>query len=177
MLNHFLKAVFFEVGKIFVCPIDVKTEAGGEVFLVSDHHVHIFGDLLVHFLGLFLAADSRPTRGPVIEVRRDNHTVFPSGGCCFDDQISGAFAESGENSTRVEPAGALFSKNLIPIKIAWLQLRCGGVAAIRTSDCTADAEASLCKVQAVAHGPTDPIVSGPLQKRGIDPALENEIFH
>jgi hypothetical protein len=103
--------------------------------------------------------------------------VFPSGSCCFDDQISRAFAESGENSTRVEPAGPLFSENLIPIKIARLQLRGGGVAAIRTSDCTTYAEASLCKVQAVAYGPTDPIVSGPLQKRGVDPALENEILH
>jgi hypothetical protein len=77
----------------------------------------------------------------------------------------------------VEPAGALFTKNLIPIKITWLQLRCCGVAAIRTSDCTADPEASLRKVQAVAYGPTDPIVSGPLQKRGVDSALKNEIFH
>jgi hypothetical protein len=51
------------------------------------------------------------------------------------------------------------------------------VAAIRTSDCTADAEASLCKVQAVAHGPTDPIVGAPLQKSGVDPALENEVLH
>jgi hypothetical protein len=51
------------------------------------------------------------------------------------------------------------------------------VAAIRASNCTADAEASLRKVETVAGGPTDPIVSGPPQKRGIDPALENEILY
>jgi hypothetical protein len=51
------------------------------------------------------------------------------------------------------------------------------VAAIRTSDCTAYAETSFRKVQTVSHGPTDSIVGGPFQERGVDPTLENEILH
>jgi hypothetical protein len=48
---------------------------------------------------------------------------------------------------------------------------------IRTSDCTAYTEAPLGKVQPIPHGPTDPVIGGPLQERGVDPALENEILH
>jgi hypothetical protein len=61
----------------------------------------------------------------------------------------------------MKPAGALFSKNLIPIKIARLQLGGGSMATIRTPNGTAYAEAPFRKVQAVAYGPTDSIVGGP----------------
>jgi hypothetical protein len=51
------------------------------------------------------------------------------------------------------------------------------MATIRTPNGATDSEASLRKVETVADGPTDPVVGSPLQKRGIDPTLENEILH
>jgi hypothetical protein len=51
------------------------------------------------------------------------------------------------------------------------------MATIRTPNGATDSEASLRKVQAVAHGSTDPVVGSPLQKRGVDSALENEILN
>ena len=41
---------------------DLKTKRRGEILLVANHHVHIFGDLAVHFLCFFQAADGFPER-------------------------------------------------------------------------------------------------------------------
>ena len=40
-----------------VLALDLEAEAGGEVFLVTDHNVNVLSDLLIYLLRLCLAAD------------------------------------------------------------------------------------------------------------------------
>ena len=53
----FLKFSTFDAGDVLVDAFDLEAEAGGEVLLVADHDIDVFGDLAVHLLGLGLAAD------------------------------------------------------------------------------------------------------------------------
>ena len=64
----FWKAATINVKKFFVGAFDLEAQAGGEVLLVADHHVHVLGDFAVDFLGAFFAADALPQAGAVIEV-------------------------------------------------------------------------------------------------------------
>ena len=52
-------------------------------------------------------------------------------------------------------------KMLIPVDVAGLELRDGGVAAIGAADGAAHAEAALGEVQAVAHAAADAVVLRP----------------
>ena len=38
--------------QVVVRAFDLEAEAGGEILLVADHHVHVFGDFPVHLLRL-----------------------------------------------------------------------------------------------------------------------------
>ena len=134
------------MGKICVSPFHLEAKTGGKVFLVSDHHVDVLGDLLIYFLGFFLTADSFPKRGPVVEIVRDDHAVLASGGGGFNDKLGGAFTEGGKDPSGVKPTGSVLSENQIPIKIARLELGDGGVTAIGAADCSADSKAALSKV-------------------------------
>ena len=71
---------------------------------------------------------------------------------------SGVVSESAQKMPpRVEPAGAVLAEDLVPIDIAGLELRDGGVAAVGAAQRGAHAESALGEVQAVAHGAADAV--------------------
>ena len=63
-----------------------------------------------------------------------------------------------------------------PVEVAGLDLADGGVAAVGAAGSGAQAEAALGEVEAVAHCAADAVVRDPADERGIDAALENEVF-
>src|ERR1043165_7639910 len=85
--------------------------------------------------------------------------------------------ECAENSTRMKPASAFSSEDLIPINIARLQLRDGGMTAIRTTGRGANSVATFRKVQAIAYGSPDAIELNPVQMRLVHAALIDQILH
>src|SRR5258708_29382819 len=76
----------------------------------------------------------------------------------------------------MKPARALLSKNLLPIDVARLQLGDRGVPAIVTPQRCTHAEATLCKIEAVARRTAHAIVLHPAHQRLIHAALVNEIL-
>ena len=67
-----------------------------------------------------------------------------------------------ENSAGVEPArAACLPKMSLPIDVARLELRGGGVAAIGTAQRAAHAESALGEIQAVAHRTAHAVVRHP----------------
>src|SRR5258708_3029578 len=76
----------------------------------------------------------------------------------------------------MKPARALLSKNLLPIDVARLQLGDRGVPAIVTPQRCTHAEATLCKIEAVARRAAHAIVFHPAHQRLVHPALVNEIL-
>src|SRR5712692_1088708 len=60
--------------------------------------------------------------------------------------------------------------------MAGLELRDGGVAAIRTTEGGAYAESALGEIQSVAHGAADAIVGHPAYVFLADAALQHEVF-
>src|SRR6266849_666744 len=60
--------------------------------------------------------------------------------------------------------------------MAGLELRDGGVAAIRTTEGGAYAEAAFGKIQSVSHGAADAIVGHPAYVFLTDAALQHEVF-
>ena len=101
--------------------------------------------------------------------------------CCFaltsaSSTTPGVVSDSAAKiSAGVQPADPL-AEDLVPVEIAGLQLRGGGVAAVRASDGAAEAEPSLGEVQAVAHRAPDAVVVNPFHVRQVDTALEHEVF-
>ena len=54
--------------------------------------------------------------------------------------------QRGEDAAGVEPARAEFSEDVFPVDVAGLELRGGGVAAVRVADGAADAKAALGEI-------------------------------
>src|SRR5437764_13328725 len=76
----------------------------------------------------------------------------------------------------MKPAGALLAEDIVPINIAGLELRCGGVAAVGAAERAAHAEAALGKVQAVAHGAAHAVVVEPFDEL-VHTALVDEVLN
>src|SRR6185369_7648025 len=103
--------------------------------------------------------------------------MFSRGEHCLTRHSRGRFRECAENSTRVKPASAFSSKDLIPINIARLQLRDGSMTAIRTTRRGANSVATFRKVQAIAYGSSNAIELNPAQMRLVHAALIDQILH
>ena len=175
-LDHLVIAVHIQALQVLVVALNLQTKASGKVLFIADHDINILGDLLVHFLGLFLAADALPQRGTVIQVVRHHGAVLLGSLYCLQHHGSGILRQSGVNPAGVQPAHTQGAKNIIPIHIAGLQLRNGGVAPVRGADSAANAVAPLHKVQSVAHTAADAVKGHPADQGGIYPALEDQIL-
>ncbi len=171
-----LKASSLDAGDVVVHALDLEAERGGEVLLVADHDIDVLGDLAVHFLRLVEAADGLPERGTVVEIVGDDGAVFVGGLDGLDREGGGGFGERGVDAAGVEPAHAEFAEDVIPVDVAGLELRGGGVAAVGIADRAADAEAALGEIQAVADVAADAVVLAPLDEIGGDAALHDEIL-
>src|ERR1700675_2159790 len=84
--------------------------------------------------------------------------------------------ERAENATGMKPACAVLSKNLIPINFGGLQLRNCRVPAIVTAERCADAEASLCKIEAVARRVAYAVMFDPANQRLVYASLIDKVL-
>ncbi len=95
---------------------------------------------------------------------------------CLDHNARRRVGKGGENAARMEPADAELAENVVPVDVARLQLRRGGMAAVGAADRAADAEATLREIQAVADRAADAVERNPFDERRVDAALHDEIF-
>src|SRR5205085_7146140 len=77
----------------------------------------------------------------------------------------------------VEPPRPFAPEDRPPVDVARLELRDGGVAAVRAAQRGAQAEAALGEVQAVAHSAPDAIIFHPADVRLIDAALVDQVLN
>ena len=153
-----------------------EAERGGEVLLVADHHVDIFGDLAVDLAGFGLATDRFPERRAVVEIVTHDRPVLLRGLHGFDGQVGRRFGERGEDAAGVEPTRAEFAEDVIPVEVAAFELRGRGVSAVGHADRTAYAVAALGKIEAVAHGAPDAVILAPFDEIRAHAALHDEVF-
>ena len=175
-LNHLIIAVHIQALQVLVVTLNLQAKASGKVLFVADHHINILGDLLVHFLGLFLAADPLPQRGTVVQVIRHHGAVLLGSLHRLQHHGSGILRQSGVNTAGVHPAHAQGAKDIIPVHIAGLQLRNSGVATVRSAHSAANTVATLHKVQSVTHGAADTVKGNPSDQGSIYPALEDQVL-
>ena len=86
------------------------------------------------------------------------------------------FGKRAKNAAGVEPAGAVPAEDGVPIDLAGLELRDGGVAAVGTSQRRARAESALGEVQPVAHRAADSVEWHPAYQRLVDAALVDQVL-
>ena len=176
LLDHFLEAFDGKRRELFVCSRDFEAQTGREVLFISEHDIDVLGDFAVDFLRTFFSADGLPQRRTVIQVVTRHCAILFCGFKCFDHNAWRRVGKGGENAARMEPADAELTEDIIPVDVARLQLRRGGVAAVRAADGTADAEAAFREVETIADGAADAVERNPFDERRIDAALHDEIF-
>ena len=162
--------------QVVIRALHLEAEGSGEVLFVADHHVDVLRDLAIDLLSLLQAADGFPERGTVVEIVGDDRAVLVCGLDGFDGEFGGRVGKRGEDAAGVKPAHAELAEDVIPVDVAGLELRRGGVAAVGIADGAANAEAALGEVQAVANGAADAVVFAPLDEVGGDAALHDEIL-
>src|ERR1051326_3411378 len=94
----------------------------------------------------------------------------------FENKARSCVTERRKNPAGMQPTHADFAENMVPVKIAWLELARGGVATIGNSHSAAHAKSALGEIQAVANCPSDTVERNPFDKFGIYSALKDEIF-
>src|SRR6476660_3228386 len=94
----------------------------------------------------------------------------------FFDKARRRIRQSRKDAAGVKPANSLFAEDLVPIKIAGLELRCGCETTVGDANSAADTKSALREVKAVADSTTNTIVRTPFDVRSIHAALQNEIF-
>src|ERR1035437_2804005 len=175
-LDHRLEGIGLNGADVVVNALHLEAERGGEVLLVANHHVDVFGNFAVDLLRLLQAADGFPERRAVVEIVTDDRAVLVGGLDGLDGELRGGGGERREDAAGVEPADAEFAEDVVPIEVAGLELRGGGIAAIGVADGAADAEAALGEVEPVADGAADAVVLAPLDEVGGDAALHDEVL-
>ena len=114
LADHFLEGRHIDPGEVFVRAFDLQAEAGGEVFLVADHDIHVPGNLPVDLLRALLAADAFPERRAIVEVVGDNGAVLPGGLHGFNDELGRGVAQRGEDAAGMQPARAELGRKCGP---------------------------------------------------------------
>ena len=176
LFDHPLEALGVELAEVRIGALDLESEAGGEILLVSDHHVNIFGDLLVDLLRALLPADRLPEGRTVVEVVARDRAVFLRRLERLDHNLRRRIRERRENAAGMEPARPEFTEDVIKINIAFFQLGNRRVAAVRTADRAADAVAAFGEVESVPDRAPDSVIWNPADQRGVDAALHDEIL-
>src|SRR6185437_11681181 len=143
------------VQEVFIRAFDLEAKAGRKVLLVPDHHVYVFGDLLVDLLRAFLSTDGFPKRGTIVEVVGNNRPVLLGLLDGFDDKLGRSVAQCSENAAGVQPAHAEFAEDVVPIEIARLELAGGGVATVGNAHGATHSEATLREIQTVTRLASD----------------------
>ena len=176
LLDHLPEGIGLDRADRMIDPLHLKPKAGGEVFLVADHHVDIVGDLAVDLAGLRLAADALPEARPVVEVVGNDRAMLL--GCLdgFDRDRSGRLRERGEDPAGVKPPDTDRTEDMPPVDVARLELAGRRVAPVGHAHRPTDAEAPLREIEAVANGAADAVVGSPLDEVGGHAPLHDEVF-
>ena len=124
-----------------------------------------------------MTTDALPERRTIIQIVGNDGAIFLGRLHRFDHDVRRGLSERGVDSTGVEPTGAEFPKNMIPVDIAGLELRSGGIPAVRHAHRAADSKAALRKVKSVTHTAADAVVFTPLDEVGGNPTLHDKILH
>ena len=176
-LDHLLEIGDVDAGDIFlVNTFDFKSEAGGEVFFVTDHDVDILGDLTVDFLGLGLPTDGFPERRTVVQVIGNHGAVLFGNLAGLDGELCITFGECCENTTGVEPADAKGSEDVFEVEVVDGELGGCSMPAVGGAFCGAHAEAAFSEVESVSCGHSKSVEVSPLNKLGVDTTLKNKVF-
>ena len=102
--------------------------------------------------------------------------MFSCGSHRFDDEGWRRVAEGGKDAAGMEPARAEPAKDVVPIKIAGLELACRRVTTIGSANRSTHPETALGEVQPVAHAAADSVIGNPFDELGIDASLQNKIL-
>src|SRR5215204_2951313 len=130
---------------MFVLAFDLIAETGREILFVPDHHIDVLGQITVHFLCLGLPADGLPERVAIIKVVRDYGAMFFGDLHRLPRDVGCRFRQRAKDAAGMKPSRTFLTKNLFPIDVAPLELRDGRVTAVRTSECSTDAETAFGK--------------------------------
>ena len=98
------------------------------------------------------------------------------GGHRFERQRRGVRRKRREDPAAVEPSCAALAEDRIPVDVAGLHRRRGGVRAVGGPESRPDAEAALDEVQAVADASPDAVVGEPRDVGGVDASLEDQVL-
>ena len=175
--DHLAEVGGIDGADVRVEALDLESEAGGEVLLVADHHVHVLRDLAVDLAGAFLAADRLPQGRTVVEVVAGHGAVFLGGLQRLDHDAGRGVGERGEDAARVEPAAAELAEDHVEVDVARFELGDRRVAAVGAAHRAADAVAAFREVQAVADLAPHAVIRNPLDEGDVHAALEHEILN
>src|SRR6185437_16628750 len=175
--DHLLEVRRIDGRDMLVQPLDLEAQAGGEIFLIADHHIDILRDVTVDLLRPLLAALALPQAGAVVEVIGVDCAVFARRFDRLDHRFGGIGGQRRENAAGMEPAHAFLAEQLFPVHFARPDLRGGAVAAVRAAQGGADAETLFGEVQADAGVAAQAVEIAPDDVRGINAALADEILH
>ena len=128
LLDHRSKRAVSSSPRPLVGAVDLEAQAGGEVLLVADHDIDVAGERAVDLARAVLPADGLPEPGPVVEVVRDDGAVARGRSDRLLDDVGRGLGERGEDAAGVEPAHAERAEEVVPVDVAGLELRRGGVS-------------------------------------------------
>ena len=175
--KHFFVGFDGKFGEVFGDAFEFDPEHRGKILFVAEKEIDFTDQGAIDFLSLGFAADGAPEGVAVVEVVGDGSAVSAGGVHGFGGDVGCGGGECGEDSAGVQPVGAFRgAEDIGPVKVAGLDLADGGVAAIAASCGGAEAESAFGEVEAVANGATHAVVGDPAKERGIDAALEDEVF-
>src|SRR5262249_17675753 len=162
---------------LLVQPLDLEPQRRSEVFLVADHHIHKRRKRSIHLASSVSSTYSLPQRLSIVEIVRNNSTAPRASlhrfACCLWRLLT----QRSETPAGVKPSRTFPGEDLVPIDVSRLQLRRGGVPAVRTAYRRTNAETSFGKIQAVPHAPSDSIVLDPADMRLIHATLINQVLN
>ena len=176
-VDHLLVAFDVELFEILVISFDLEAEAGSEIFLIADHDVDIFCHFLIDFLSLLQTADRAPHGRTIVQVVGDDCAVLLCSLAGSNDGLAGLLGESSVDAAGVQPSDTEFTEDIVKIEISRGCLGDRSVRAVRAADCAADTEAPLCEVDAVAADTADSVGLLPVNERGVNAALLDEVLH
>src|SRR5260370_1607774 len=175
--DHSLEIFRIKFGMLLIDTGHLIAESGSEVFFVSEHHIDKRSKTPIDFLGFGFSANRFPQRRTIVQI------IGNAGACtlrrfhCLLSDERSSVRKRTINSAGVKPARSVLAENFLPVDFAGLQLRDSGVAAIRTSQGSAQAEASLGKIQTVPDRASHAVKGHPADIFLTDASLEDQIFY
>src|SRR5580658_1522047 len=77
----------------------------------------------------------------------------------------------------MKPPRSILRENFVPIDVSGFHLRDGGMTTVRTTECCANPETPLGKIQPVANASANPVIRHPTQVFLAHASLQHKVFH